>query len=42
MGSETGDEGTAVDIIKGRREQPVIFGVVDLEAAFLGDAVSGV
>jgi len=42
VGSEAGDEGAAVDIIKGRGEQPVVFGILDLEAAVLGDAVSGV
>jgi hypothetical protein len=42
MGSETSYKGAAVDIIKGCREQPVIFGVVDFEAAVFGDAVGGV
>jgi hypothetical protein len=39
VGSETGDEGAAVDIVERHGEQPVVFCVGDFEAAVLGDAV---
>lgn len=37
--SETSDEGAAVDVVKRHGEQPVVFCVVDFEAAVCGDAV---
>jgi hypothetical protein len=39
VGSETGDEGAAVDIVKGHGEQPVVFCVADFEATVWGEAV---
>ena len=42
MGSETGDEGAAVNIAEGHGEQPVVFCVVDFESAVWGEAVGWV
>jgi hypothetical protein len=42
VGSETGDEGAAMDVVKRYGEHPVVFCVVDFEAAVLGNAVGSV
>jgi hypothetical protein len=38
VGFETGDEGAAVDIVKGLGEQPIVFRVDDFEAAVCWNA----
>ena len=38
VGSETGDEGAAVDVVEGHGEPPIIFCVADFEAAVCGNA----
>jgi hypothetical protein len=38
VGFETSDEGAAVDIVKGLGEQPIVFRVVDFEAAVCWNA----
>ena len=37
MGFETGDEGAAMDVVEGFREDPLVFCIVDLETAVWGD-----
>jgi hypothetical protein len=40
--SETGDESAAVDVVERHGEQPIVFCVVNFEAAVCGDAVGWV
>jgi hypothetical protein len=42
VGSETGDEGAAVDVVERHGEKPIVFCVVDFEAAVGGNAVGWV